>query len=81
MSPPMMDVVVGCYASDYMIHFVKEPLFSSPNGCDCKACDELGLFESLRMPRGAYDKVHANLFPLPIPEERRVEVSFPKEYY
>ena len=46
-------------ASDYMIQFVNGPLVSSPNGCDCKACG-LGLFESLRMPREAYDEVHAN---------------------
>ena len=68
--PELMKVLKNhSRASDYMIQFVKEPLVSSPNGCDCKAC-ELGLFESLRMPREAYDKVHANLFPLPIPEER-----------
>jgi hypothetical protein len=52
-----------------MIHLVKEPLVSSPNGCDCNVC-ELGLFASLRMAREAYDKLHTNLFPLSIPEER-----------
>ena len=68
--PQLMKVLKNhSRASDYMIQFVKEPLVLSPNGCDCKAC-ELGLFESLRMPREVYDKVHANLFPLPIPEER-----------
>ena len=56
-------------ASDYMIQLVKEPLLTSPNVCECKACG-LGLFMSLRMPREAYDKMHTNLFPLPIPEER-----------
>ena len=56
-------------ASDYMIQFVKEPLVTSPNLCYCKAY-KLGLNNSLRMSREAYDKLHTNLFPLPIPVER-----------
>ena len=68
--PELMKVIKNhSRASDYMIQLVKEPLLASPNVCDCKAC-ELGLFKSLRMPREAYDKMHTNLFPLPIPEER-----------
>jgi hypothetical protein len=68
--PELMKVIKNhSRASDYMIQFVKEPLVKSPNRCDCKAC-ELGLFKSLRMPREVYDKLHTNLFPLPIPGER-----------
>jgi hypothetical protein len=73
--PELMKVIKNhSRASDYMIQFVKEPLVTSPNVCDCKACS-LGLFKSLRMPREAYDKVHTNLFPLPIPGVRNGNLS------
>ena len=57
-------------STDYMIQFVKSPLcITPPRICDCKACT-LGLFEPLRMPMEAYEKVHSKLFPLPIPQAR-----------
>ena len=69
--PELMKVLQNhTRSTDYMIQFVKSPLcITPPRICDCKACT-LGLFEPLRMPMEAYEKVHSKLFPLPIPQAR-----------
>ena len=59
-------------STDYMIQFVKSPLCTPPRICECKAC-KLGLFQPLRMPMGAYEKVHSKLFPLQIPQAQSDE--------
>ncbi len=73
--PELMKVLKNhSRASDYMIQFVKEPLVSSPNDYDCKAC-ELGLFESFRMPREAYDKL-STYQPFPPSHPRQEEWDY-----